>query len=229
MAEIIKACQSGEIPNLEVACIISSSPKALGIAKAKNLNISPENIMVINPNNFRNQFQKIDQTAFGLALIKELKSRGVTLVTQNGWLPFTPEIVLDAFPNAIFNQHPGPVPEFGGKGMYGIRVHEAIINFSRKTGRIDPWTEVIGQRVANKYDAGAVIKSARVKIFKNDTAETLRARALPVEHRVQIDMLKDIMANCIVAKNKTEILVHPGQEEILIEAKQSAINKYPLG
>jgi phosphoribosylglycinamide formyltransferase 1 len=222
MAEIIKACQSGEIPNTEIACIIASNPGAGGIEKAKKLSIPSEDIVVIEPD-------KTNRNAFGMAIIKELKSRGVSLVTQNGWLPLTPGKVIEAFSGMIFNQHPGPVPEFGGKGMYGRRVHASVLYFFRETGQKNPYTEVIGQRVAAKFDQGAVIQSAPVEILDGDTADDLQQRALPIEHRVQINMLKDIVTGNIREIRRAKPLVLPGQENILEQAKHAAVLLYPKG
>ncbi|MEI8067525.1 MAG: formyltransferase family protein [Candidatus Shapirobacteria bacterium] len=228
MAEIIKACQSQEVPNTEIACIISSKADAGGIEKARKLYIPDKDIIVVDPKNFRNDQGKTDQDAFGNAILKELKQREVSIVTQNGWLPMTPENVIDFFPNSIFNQHPGPVPEFGGKGMYGLRVHAAVLYFNKETNQKNPWTEVIGQRVDKEYDKGIVIKSARVEILPNDTADDLQQRALPIEHRVQIEMLKDY-ATGNVKEVKRGIIILPGQEKILERVKLEAISLYPQG
>jgi phosphoribosylglycinamide formyltransferase-1 len=228
MAEIIKACQSHEIPDTQVVCVISSKADAGGIDKAKNLSIPSQDIIVINPQDFKNSQNKVDQTTFGNAILQELKTREVSLVTQNGWLPLTPENVINAFPGKIFNQHPGPVPEFGGAGMYGRRVHAAVLLFNRETKRVHPYTEVIGQMVDKNFDQGKVIKSAQVEILDNDTVDDLQQRALPVEHRVQVEMLKDIVTNQIHEVHH-QPLVLPEEEAILQQSKHTAILLYPKG
>ena len=227
MQQIIKACQSGEIP-MDVACVISSSPTAGGIKKAKDLGISDENILVVDPNKFRDGNKKVDQEAFGLALLREMRERGVTVVTQNGWLPLTPRNVIDEYSQTMFNQHPGPVPEFGGKGMFGRRVHAARLLFVRETKR-DPWTEAIGQRVDSEYDQGAVVKSARVEILSDDTVDDLQQRVLPVEHRTQIELLKDVAKGNIKEVTGRGNLVLSGEEHILFQAKKAARLLYPHG
>jgi phosphoribosylglycinamide formyltransferase-1 len=228
MAEIIKACHSHEIPDTQVVCVISSKADAGGIAKAKNLSIPFQDIIVINPQDFKNNQNKVDQVAFGNAILQELKTREVSLVTQNGWLPLTPENVIEAFPGRIFNQHPGPVPEFGGAGMYGRRVHAAVLLFNRETKRVHPYTEVIGQMVDKNFDQGKVIKSSRVEILNSDTVDDLQQRALPVEHHVQIEMLKDIVTHHINEVHRDPI-VSPTEESILQQSKHAAILLYPQG
>lgn len=227
MQEIVKACQSGEIP-MDVAGVISSSPTAGGIEKAIRLGIPKKDIIVIDPNKFRGSDRKVDPEGFGLAILKELRERGATVVTQNGWLPLTPEHVIDAFPDTMFNQHPGPVPEFGGRGMYGRRVHAARLLFVRETKR-DFWTEAIAQRVDKNYDQGAVVKSTRIEILKDDTVDDLQQRVLPVEHSTQIDLLKDVARGNVKEELGREQLVRPGEEQILFLAKKTARLLYPHG
>lgn len=227
MEAIIKACQSGEVP-MEIACVIASDPKADGIEKARRLGIPDKDIIVIDPNDFGGKDKKVNQERFGLRLVAELRRHGATVVTQNGWLPLTPKLVIDAYPKTMFNQHPGPVPEFGGKGMYGRRVHVAVILFRRMTER-DPWTEVIGQRVHEEFDQGVVVKSERVPILPSDTVEDLQQRALPVEHRVQIELLKDVTRGKVREVRRKEVLVKPEEAETLLLVKKVAKLLYPHG
>lgn len=227
MREVVKACQSGEI-SMDIACIISSSSSAGGIEKARHLGIPEKDIVIIDPNNFRGADKKLDLEGFGLEILKELKGHGVTVVTQNGWMPLTPESVIDAYQGAIFNQHPGPVPEFGGQGMYGRRVHAARLLFTRMTKR-DGWTEAIAQRVHRDFDQGVVVKSERVDIFPEDTVDTLQQRVLPVEHRVQIELLRDVVAGNVKETTRREKLVYPEEEQVLLVAKRVAKLLYPHG
>ena len=226
MEQIIKASQSGEIP-IDVACVIASTPNAGGIKKAKDLRIPEKDIIVIDPNRFRGEDEKIDPEGFGLAILKELRERGVTVVTQNGWMPLTPEHVIDEFKETIFNQHPGPVPEFGGKGMYGRRVHATRLLFTRMTKR-DHWTVATAQRVHKDFDQGAVVKSTRIDILPDDTVDDLQQRVLPVEHRTQIDLLRDV-ASGNIREIPSEKLVRPGEEQTLYLAKRMARLLYPHG
>ena len=226
MAAIIQAMQSGEIA-MDVACIISSSPTAGGIAKAKKLGIAAKDIIIVNPEDYRDEKGKVDQEKFGKQIIAELKKRKVTVITQNGWLPLTPKNVINEYTSSIFNQHPGPVPEFGGKGMFGRRVHAARLLFVRMTNR-DYWTEVIAQRVHAEFDRGEVVKSIRVPIRELDTVDDLQRRALREEYQVQIDLLKDFIKGTLQAIKRTQ-LVKPEEKEILIRAKEMAILLYPEG
>lgn len=227
MQEIIRACQSGEVP-MDVACVVSSAATAGGIKKAQKLGIPDQDILVINPSDYLGSGGKVDQEGFGLKILKEMRRRGVTVVTQNGWLPLTPQVVIEKYPETMFNQHPGSVPEFGGKGMYGKRVHAARLLFTRLTRR-DYWTEAIAQRVAKEFDQGAVVKYARIDIFPEDIVDDLQQRVLPVEYRVQIDLLKDVASGNIKEVTARETLVRPGEEQALFLAKRMARMLYPQG
>jgi phosphoribosylglycinamide formyltransferase-1 len=224
MQEIIKATQRGEVA-LDIACVIASSSSAGGIDKARRLGIN--NITVIDPTSFKVGSGKVDLDAFGLRLVQELQIHGASVVTQNGWLPFTPERVIEAYFDTIFNQHPGPVPEFGGKGMYGRRVHAARLEFIRRTNR-DFWTEAIAQRVHPEYDQGAVVKAEQIIVLPEDSVGDLQQRVLPIEHRVQIDLLRDLIAGTI-KESPTRRLVLDGEQDILIEVKKLAMQQYPNG
>jgi phosphoribosylglycinamide formyltransferase-1 len=226
MEYIVRAVKTKKLA-LEIACVISSNPKAGGITKAKHLGINKRDIIVIDPKRFKQKNGKIDQNKFSLALLKVLKNHKVTIITQNGWLPLTPKKIITEYQNRIFNQHPGPVPDFGGKGMYGRRVHAAIILFRRMTGG-QPWTEVVAQRVAKDFDQGSVVKKAKVRILASDTVEDLQQRALPAEHKLQIKLLKDIIQNK-VEESKTVSIVKEKEKKSLKLAKSMAALLYPNG
>ena len=144
----------------------------------------------------------------------------------------TPKNVCDAFLGMIVNQHPGPLdtgrPDFGGTGMYGLRVHQTRLAFVQKVNR-DFWTEATAHRVTTNFDEGKVLKREQIQILPNDTAEILRERVLPIEHKIQIELLKDFVENNIKEYNREIPLVLPGEEKILTECKAKAIEMYPKG
>lgn len=231
MQEIIKACQSGQVP-MDIACVIASNPDAGGIEKARVLKIPDRDIVVVNPLDFILSKRKIDRERFGFAINDELHKRDVTAVMQCGWTILTPVDVINAFLNKIFNQHSAPVPEFGGKGMYGLVPHASMIHFlmeARPDDKENWYTEAIAQRVVERYDEGAVVKSERVVVYSDDTAQTLQQRVLPVEHRVQIALAKDIADGTVHEEVGRVPFVRPGEEEVLERAKEKAIWDYPSG
>ncbi len=228
MCEVAKACLSGAV-NAQFMCVIASTAQAGGIAKAKALGIPAHDVVVVDPQQFRHGGTgPIDRRAFGAALLHELRLRKISLVLQNGWMPLTPEAVIEAFPQRIFNQHPGPVPEFGGGGMFGRRVHAAVLLFRRWTGG-EPWTEVIAQRVAANFDEGVVLKSRRIPIEAADTVDDLQRRALPFEHQLQVELLNEIVEGRQQPVSARPPLVATEHKAVWEMAKKAARLLYPKG
>lgn len=227
MEAIIKATKSGVLLGVEPVLVIASRSDAGGIEKAKALGIKDEDIVVLKPKDFETS------ELFGEAILEECKKRNVEFIGQYGWMVKTPLSVCEAYKGKIVNQHPGPLDlaghgDFGGAGMYGMRVHEARLQFVKMVNR-DFWTEATCHRVTANFDEGVIVKRKQVPIFQNDTAEILQARVLPVEHEVQIEALKDFMNNTVTEFKRETPLVLPGEEEILEECKKNAIAKYPKG
>ena len=214
MAEIIKAQQSG-ILDLDIACVISNKPDAPGLKLAQQLGIPKKNIIVILQNPKEN---------FGQRLLQELKKHNTTLVGQHGWLPLTPKEVIDAFPNRIFNQHPGNPRLFGGKGMWGSTVHHATLDFYLKTGKEEnTWMTI--QRVAPVFDEGEILSALPVKIDKTDSFFSLKQRCLPVEHQNTIQFYQKYLTSNLTPIKLTDIKDLTQDElKILNSCKQNAIN-----
>ncbi len=193
---IINACKpGGELNDLiEPVLVISSSPKAAGIENVLRLGVLKERDVIV-----RRPRAYTLPAEFGKALKKECNERGVTLFGQYGWLAHTPPNFLAAYRRGI-NQHPCVLspgnPDFGGDKMRGRVCHLAILLFRRMTNR-DFWTRAVAQRVDPLYDRGVILKQANVDIKPDDDVVALAARVLPVEHRVQIETLKDFAMNAV--------------------------------
>ena len=105
--------------------------------------------------------------------------------------------------------------------MYGKRVHKARLEFVRRTNH-DFWTEATSHRVTSKFDEGAILKIKRVPIFPDDTAEILQARMLPIEHEVQIEILKDFLEGKVKEFYRDLPLIRKKEKNILEESKELA-------
>jgi len=164
--------------------VIASKVDIEGIQKAKKLKIP---VVVINSKDFETS------ELFGKEILKNLKKYKINFITQNGWLPLTPKNVIKKYKNNIYNQHPGPLPQFGGKGMYGVHVHEAVI----KSGKT--FTYAVIHRVDDKFDTGQIIKtSPKIYFKKNTTPDQLQKLVLPYEHQLQIDLLKELLLKTVM-------------------------------
>lgn len=226
MEAIIKQCRpTGRLPGITPACVIASTPEAGGIAKARGL-IDDWHVAVIERREY------VSPEAFGEAIIQFCRKRRVDWLGQYGWMRRTPKNVIAAFDGRMINQHPGPVrppgPGFGGKGMFGKRVHCARLLFVQRTNR-HWWTEATAQRVHPEYDEGEVLKVGRAQVLQDDTVDELQQRLLPVEHETQIRLLEDIMHGRLAPVADLPPLVLPGEEALLEECKAEAIRRYPHG
>ncbi|CAN5192624.1 phosphoribosylglycinamide formyltransferase [soil metagenome] len=220
---IVKAIQDKRFQHIAIGCAVSSSPQAKGVERLHTLNVP---VYIVDPKDFRAPNGKRDAMAFGEKIISLFQKHTVNLVTQNGWIPLTPQNVVETYIDMIFNQHPGPVPEFGGKGMVGLVVHETMLLFQKKAKRVFP-TEVVAHRVTVGLDEGAIVQKTEVPILLNDTAEILQTRALPIEHQTQINVLHAIDENTLSNLPPRKVPLVKGSEIKLLEkAKQEAIEKY---
>jgi phosphoribosylglycinamide formyltransferase/phosphoribosylglycinamide formyltransferase-1 len=120
-------------------------------------------------------FDAADDGAQLLALLRQFR---VDLVVLAGYLKRIPSKVIREYAGRIINIHPALLPAFGGEGMYGARVHEAVIASGAKE------TGVTVHLVDDDYDRGPIVAQWRVSVEKSDTAESLAARVLNVEHIV---------------------------------------------
>jgi phosphoribosylglycinamide formyltransferase 1 len=110
--------------------------------------------------------------------LESLRRQEVELVVLAGYLKLVPQQVIAAYRGRIINIHPALLPAFGGEGMYGRRVHEAVLaSGARETG-------ATVHLVDELYDHGAVLVQATVPVLPGDSADSLAARVLEVEHRI---------------------------------------------
>jgi phosphoribosylglycinamide formyltransferase-1 len=152
-------------PGIKVALIVCNKPGAgvLDIAAAEGIPA----LMIEKEPFFR-----------GDAYVKELREKQIDLIVLAGFLWKIPQTLIRAYPGRIVNIHPALLPKFGGKGMYGRFVHEAVIAAAEKE------TGITIHYVDEQYDHGQPIYQARVTIEKEDTPETIaqKVHLLEYEH-----------------------------------------------
>lgn len=151
--------------NASVIQVLSNNPRAKVLERCKNLKVSA---LCFN----RVAFSQTDD------VLNILKMTNPDLIVLAGFLWKIPEKFIMAFPNKIINIHPALLPKYGGKGMYGIHVHEAVVeNKEKETG-------ITIHYVNENYDEGTVIFQAKCDVLPNDTADDVAARIheLEMEH-----------------------------------------------
>lgn len=150
-------------PSGRVVLVLSNKPAAGVLEKASDLGVET---CVFE----RRQFYETRD------VLKLLKDRGIDFIVLAGFLWLVPEYLLDAFQGRIINIHPALLPKYGGKGMYGRHVHEAVLRNGEKESGITI------HQVNPEYDEGDVVFQARCEVQPGDTPETLASRIHELEY-----------------------------------------------
>ncbi len=185
LQSLIDATRAG-ILHADIALVISSSPKAYGLERAKLENIEG---MVFSAKKFESE------DAAGAHLLEIFRQRDIAYLVLAGYLKLLPSEVVRQYQGRIVNIHPALLPKYGGKGMYGHFVHEAVIaNKENESG-------VTVHLVDEIYDHGRILEQVRVPVEPGDTPETLAARILVQEHRLYPRVLEKLIKGYYHDKN----------------------------
>ena len=147
----------------EVVIVLTNNPEAYVIQRADNFEI---------PTHIFDKHEFIETND----IVNLLKNLQIDLIVLAGFLWLIPNNLLEEFPNQIINIHPALLPKFGGKGMYGDRIHRTIL----EAGEVENGITI--HFVNEKFDEGEIIYQSRFKIGKNDTLETIKFKGQQLEH-----------------------------------------------
>jgi folate-dependent phosphoribosylglycinamide formyltransferase PurN len=128
------------------------------------------------------------QDDFNLRLIKKIKKEGINIVVLAGYLRLFPIAEKDDF--VVINSHPGAIPEFGGPGCYGERVHALVLDFARETEFKHPYTYSTIHIASEVYDEGRILGLKKMSINASDNPTKIAKRLLPKEHENYLDVLQ---------------------------------------
>lgn len=176
MQAIIDACKDGTI-NGEVCVLICNNSKAYAMDRAR-----AEDIPVYHLS--RSNYPDADELDEAMLLV--LDKYKVNLVVLAGYMKKMSPAVLKKYENRVLNIHPALLPRHGGSGMYGARVHEAVI------AEKDMESGATVHLVNDKYDDGSILSQVVVKVEEGDTPDILAKRVLPQEHRLYVETLRRI-------------------------------------
>jgi len=178
MRAIVRAMREGALA-AEPAIVISNNADAPALAWARGEGIPAANISrkALGPD------ADIDA-----AIAEALGRAGVELVVLSGWMRKLGPATLRRYHERILNIHPGPLPKYGGEGMYGRRVHEAVIAGG------EPASAITIHLVDDEYDRGAVLARRAVPVEPGDTAETLERRVQAAEPAFYVETLRRLLA-----------------------------------
>lgn len=148
---------------INVKLVAANNPNAYVIRRAKRLQVDT---FVFN----KVEFQNPD------IILNKLRNYDTHWIVLAGFLWLIPEYLVQAFPGKIINIHPALLPKYGGKGMYGMNVHRAVIDNNEKESGITI------HYVNNEYDRGKIIHQSKAQILETDTAESLAEKIHKLEY-----------------------------------------------
>lgn len=158
----------------EVVLVLTNNADAYVLQRADNFEI-PTHIFC------RTDFYESDEV---IHLLKNLK---VDLLVLAGFLWLVPENLLKEYPNQIINIHPSLLPQYGGKGMYGDRVHQAVLDAGEEESGISI------HFVNEQFDEGEIIYQARYRIEEGDTLEMLKFKVQQLEHQHYPKVIENLL------------------------------------
>ena len=157
---LIDAQGRGELVNGELAAVLSSSPDAYALERAKRAGI-PGYVL-----------PRGDARAVTAALVERLRALDIDLVVMAGFMTIVTEELFQAYPNAVLNIHPSLIPSFCGVGCYGLHVHEKALAYGVKV------SGATVHFVTEECDAGPIVLQKAVEVLPDDTPETLQRRIM---------------------------------------------------
>ena len=174
---IIDACNGGKL-NAQITIAISNNSKALALKRAKKAGIPAFHLS----GNTHPSPNELDG-----AILEALTSHDVDLVILVGYLKKLGKQTLAHFDHSIVNIHPALLPSYGGKGMFGTKIHQAVLdNKESETG-------ITMHYVDSEYDTGDIIAQVRVPVSESDTVSTLEKKILQFEHQFLIATLNQLI------------------------------------
>jgi phosphoribosylglycinamide formyltransferase-1 len=188
---ILEAIKTGKIQNAQIVLVVSNNSDAGAIDLARENNIPALHIN-------RKQFETDED--FNSTLTSSLEKHCVNFIALAGYMKKIDPTIVRAFKNRIVNIHPALLPKFGGSGMYGMRVHEAVIESKEKISGASVHI------VDEEYDNGPVVLQATIPVEVNDTPSTLAARVLKVEHEIYPEAIRLFSEGRIIVDGRKIII-----------------------
>lgn len=173
---IIDGCKDNKI-NARVVAVISNNGDSTALERAEKESIPAYHLSA-------KKFGS--EEALSVEILDILTEHKTDMIFLAGYMRMLHADILKKYKNGVFNIHPALLPKFGGRGMYGMNVHRAVI----EAGETE--TGVTIHRVSPEYDSGEIVAQTMVAVFADDTAETLANRVLEREHEFLVEVISDI-------------------------------------
>lgn len=163
-------------PLVSVAALLSNNPNAYALQRAQKFNVPT---FVFSRHQFKDSHE----------VLNWLTERKITHLVLAGFMWLVPDYLVNAYAGRIINIHPALLPRYGGKGMYGMHVHEAVKAAGEKE------TGITIHLVNERYDEGKILLQARVKLTGTETAEEIAAKVHELEYRHYPDVIEKWVRN----------------------------------
>ena len=167
LQSIIDACERGEIDG-DVAVVISNMPDAFALERARKHRIDAYSF----------PHTGVTREQHEADIVECLEQHQVNLVCLAGYLRMLTPVFINKYAGRLMNTHPALLPAFGGKGMHGLKVHQAVLDYGCKVSGCTI------HFVTLEVDGGPIILQKAVSVQEGDTAETLQERVLKEEHKL---------------------------------------------
>ncbi len=190
---ILTAFQQGRIPGARICLVISNNSGAGILEIARNNSLPAVHLS-------QKQFPTEDE--FVDALLSLLSVHGVNFIVLAGYMKRIHPRVVEAYRRRIINIHPALLPRYGGPGMYGMHVHEAVIAAGERL------SGATVHFVDEEYDHGSIVLQKTVSVAANETPETLAAKVLDIEHEIYPEAIRRLASIDVGNSNETSMLLH---------------------
>ncbi|MTI88408.1 MAG: phosphoribosylglycinamide formyltransferase [Balneolaceae bacterium] len=175
---IIDAIKNGEL-NAQITGLVSDRDNIQAIERAQQNRIP---VYISNPASFNSQ------DMYAINLIKKLTEWKTDLIVLAGYLKKIPSSLIEAYPKRILNIHPSLLPKYGGKGFYGIRVHQAVLDAKEKESGCTV------HLVTEEFDEGPVLDQIKVPVKPKDSPKDLANRVLKQEHKLYPEVIQNYLS-----------------------------------
>lgn len=159
--------------SVRVAVVLTNNPEAGVISRCRKLNIPCREFT-------RKEFYETDR------IMVFLREQQISILVLAGFLWLIPDNLLKSYPGKILNIHPALLPKYGGKGMYGMKVHQAVINSG------DTESGITIHRVNEKYDEGEILFQAKCSIEASETPESLASKVHELEYLYYPKVIEEV-------------------------------------
>lgn len=191
---IIDSERAREKSPFRVSLVISSTKDAYALERARRFAIQSEitsPVSVLGSEKAKTATMEEKRLALSNAVFELCKKNDIDLIVLAGFLTVLTGPIIKAYENRIINMHPALLPKFGGLGMWGHHVHEAVL----ASGETESGCTV--HLVDSGCDTGEILVQKKVPVLQDDTAETLYKRIAPFEHEAMIEALEMLSARLL--------------------------------